>query len=117
MDSETKAAATKTICPIQYGLRLIRPSKPKKRRAQFMSVCCGSSAARSIPQQFIDAGLRPRLLVDALDDHRAIERRTAVLARQRAGHHDRISGHLALAHLAAVTLDDLGRGAEEDAHR
>src|SRR5207237_9945033 len=51
--------------------------------------------APSIPQQFVDRGLRPRLLVDALDNHRAIEAwaRGAVLhrlARQRAWNDDRI---------------------------
>src|SRR5690348_6767510 len=65
-----------------------------------------------IPQQLVDAGLCARLLVDALDDHRAVERRPAVLAGQRAGHHDRVSRHFALQHLAAVAVDNHGRGAD-----
>src|SRR3546814_20000395 len=45
---------------------------------------------RSVAQQFVDRGFRARLGVDALDDHRAIERRTLRpvgerLARQRSG--------------------------------
>ena len=33
------------------------------------------NARRSIAQQLVDAGLRARLLVDALDDDRAVEAR------------------------------------------
>src|SRR3712207_8731252 len=39
------------------------------------------------------------------------------LFRSRPGHHDRIGRHSADEDLAAVAVDDLGRGAEEHAHR
>src|SRR5205823_251364 len=79
------------------------------------------SLAPSIPQQFVDRGFRPRLLIDALDDHRAIEAGAwrAVfqrLARQRTWNDDRIGRHLALKALAARAVDDAGRGADEHAH-
>src|SRR6266851_2610950 len=74
-----------------------------------------------IPQEFIDACLRARLLVDALHDHRAIERGAGRipdrLSRQRARHHDGIGWYLAHENLAARAVDDLGGGAEIDAHR
>src|SRR3954470_20957615 len=65
----------------------------------------------SIPQQVVDRGLRPRPLVDALDDDCAGEARTrrAVLAgrpRKRARHHHRIGRHLALERLAGGAIDD-----------
>src|SRR5664279_3138616 len=65
------------------------------------------SVRLSIPQQFVDAGLRPRALVHALDDDRAVKPGAAILVRQRARHNDRISRHLALQHLAARAIDDL----------
>src|SRR5262249_48663368 len=69
-----------------------------------------------------DACFRARLLVDALDDHRAIEVRTcgailAGLARHRARHHYRIGRHFALMDRAGLAIDDPRRGAEIDAHR
>src|SRR5260221_2092614 len=81
----------------------------------------GRSTAISWPylvsQQLVDAGLGPRAFVDALDDHRASQTWAAVPARQAAGNHDRIFGHPAILALAGRTVDDLGRGAEEHAHR
>src|SRR4029079_2206322 len=41
----------------------------------------------------------------------------AVLAWQGAGHNDRISRDSAIMNLARCAVDDLGRGAEENAHR
>src|SRR6478736_6762893 len=77
---------------------------------------------RSIPQQFVDAGLGARFLVDALDDDGAVETRAwlavgARLARQAAGHDHRIRRHLAAEDFAAVAIDDLGGGADENPHR
>src|SRR5215207_10753073 len=76
----------------------------------------------SIPQQFVDAGFGTRLLVDALDDHGAVQARAWLavrhrLARQGAGDDDGVGRHLALEHLAGRAVDDLSRGAEIDAHR
>src|SRR5450759_3607335 len=75
-----------------------------------------TSVRLSISQQLVDAGLGARALVHALDDDRAIEAGAAALAGQRAGHHHRISRHLALRHVAALAVDDAGGGAEIDAH-
>src|SRR3546814_2604854 len=74
---------------------------------------------RSVAQQFVDRGFRARLGVDALDDHRAIERRTLRpvgerLARQRSGDDHRIGRHFADEGLAGRAVDDLGRGRSED---
>ena len=52
-----------------------------------------------------------------LDDHRAGEAGAAVLARQRAGDDNRIRRDPAVADLAGGAVDDLGRSAEEHAHR
>src|SRR5438552_9705982 len=89
--------------------------------SRFMREKSDVSPARSIPQQLIDRGLGPRLLVYALDDYRAIEAGAgrAVghrLAWERARHHDRIRRHLALKIFAAGAVDDAGRGADEHAH-
>src|SRR5437868_15021261 len=70
-----------------------------------------------VAQKLVDAGLRPRPFVDALDDHSAGEARAAVAARQATGHDDGIFGHPTVMNLAARTVDDLGGGAEEHAHR
>src|ERR1700692_986783 len=76
----------------------------------------------SIPQQLVDAGLGAGALVDALDDHgtggggagRAVLQRPR---RRGARHHDGIFGDFADKNLASVAIDDLGGGAEENAHR
>ena len=57
-----------------------------------------------------------------LDDHGAIEARPGLavgqrLAGQAARHHHRIGRHPADMDLAGGAVDDLGRGADEDAHR
>src|SRR5438270_9095165 len=76
----------------------------------------------SIPQQLIDAGLGARFLVHAFDDDGAVEARAGLailhrLAGYRARHHDRISRHFAHEDLTGYAVDDLGRGADEHAHR
>src|SRR5450759_2205271 len=92
----------------------------ERQRSRSRAMATGSAdmtdVRLSIPQQLVDAGLGAGALVHALDDDRAIEPGAAALARQRAGHHHRISRHLALRHLAALAIDDLGRDAEIDAH-
>src|SRR5437763_1496243 len=80
------------------------------------------SAIRSVTQQFIDAGFGAGLRVHALDDDRAIEARAGLavlhrLAGQRPGYHHRIGRHFAHENLAGFAVDDLGRGADEHAHR
>ncbi len=63
----------------------------------------------------------PGLFVDALHDHRAIERGTGVpsgqrLAGQPAGLHHRIGRHLADEGFTGGAVDDLGGGGNEHAH-
>src|ERR1044072_2800474 len=75
----------------------------------------------SIPQQFVDRGFRARLLVDAFDDHRAIEAWSRCaglrcLAGQRARNDNRISGHFALERFAGLAIAGPGGGAGEDPH-
>src|SRR6266481_7152792 len=77
--------------------------------------------ASSISQQFVDRGFCARRLIDAFDDHRAIEARacSAVLgrlARQRTRNDDRIGWHLAPEYLPGLAIDDPGRGADENPH-
>src|SRR6266403_844560 len=76
----------------------------------------------SVAQQLVDGGLGAGALVDPLDDDGAIKarRRTAVgvgAARQSSRHHYRVGGNAAAEDLAGGTVDDAGRGADEDAHR
>src|SRR5436190_19490595 len=75
-----------------------------------------------VAQQLIDARLGTRLRVHALDDHRAIEARAGLavlhrLAGHRAGDDDRVGRDFADEDLAGFAIDDLGRGADEYAHR
>src|SRR5262249_20213866 len=94
------------------------------QRMRARAIATGSAApliAGSIPQQLVDAGLGARLLVDALDDDRAVEAGAGRAIRQRlarhgAGHDHRIGRHLANKHLAGLAVDDLGRCADEHAH-
>src|SRR5262249_25056766 len=69
-----------------------------------------------------NAGLATRLFVDALDDDRAIKighgyAAFAGFARHRAGHDNGVGGHFTLHRLSRLAIDDLGRGADEHAHR
>src|SRR5471032_1658698 len=79
----------------------------------------GPRAARTSnpAQQFVDAGLRAGLRVDALDDHRAVQRVLAVVRRQVARHDHRAGRHAAIGHFAGGAVVDLGRLADVDAHR
>src|SRR5262249_48937605 len=101
---------TKIATAIQNGCRVMRPSKLVKRWTQFIGplqkyatrmhhqLAAGGAAGQctaSVAQQLVDRCLRARLLVDALDDHCAIETGTcgAILAGfawHRARHDDRI---------------------------
>ena len=70
-----------------------------------------------VPQQLVDAGLGAGLLVDALDDDGAIERRSrGILARQGAWHDDRISRHFADEHFARLAVDEARMAADLDAN-
>src|SRR6185312_5805741 len=76
----------------------------------------------SVPQEVVDRGFAAGLLVDALDDHRAVERGAGLavgerLAGQIARHHHGVGRHLAHEDLAGRPVDDLGRGPDEHAHR
>src|ERR1041385_1334173 len=139
----TTLMAVKIRAAIQNLARLMRPLKVMKILTKSMTcprhkaametyplVSGGDRVSRkiaskcgySVSQQFVDAGLGAGLLVDALDDDGAIEVRAGLavghwLAGERAGHHHRIGRHLALEHLPGGAVDDLGRGAEIDAHR
>ena len=70
------------------------------------------------PEQLVDRGLGAGALVDLFDDYRAIKARAVgTPAGQRPRHHHRVRRHPAVVHLATVAIDDLGRGADVDAHR
>src|ERR1019366_8820105 len=88
----------------------------ERQRSRSRAMASGSAdmtrVRLSIPQQLVDAGLRPRALADALDAHRTVEPGAAALAGHGAGHHHGIGRHFALQNLAACAIDDLGRGAE-----
>src|SRR3546814_11547306 len=60
---------------------------------------CLRDSVGQTAQQFIDRGLRSRLRVDLLDDHRAVPRMRAILRSQLAGHHHAVRRHRTLAHL------------------
>src|SRR6202043_169001 len=69
-----------------------------------------------------DAGLGAGFFVDAFDDDGAIQIRArfavfAWPAWRRARNDHRIGRHFALERYAGVAVDDLGRGADEHAHR
>src|SRR5687768_3522200 len=67
-------------------------------------------------QQIIDRGLRPRLRIDLLDDHRAIQRMRAVLRRQRAGDHYAARRHVAMADFTGRAVIDARALADEHTH-
>src|SRR6185437_7263438 len=74
-----------------------------------------------VAQQFVDRGLATRLLVDALDDDAAGERRAGRAvgqfpAGQAAGHHHRVGWHAAEEGLAGGAVDNLGRSADKTPH-
>jgi thiol-disulfide isomerase/thioredoxin len=71
----------------------------------------------SVPEQLVDAGLGASSLVNPFDDDRAGEGRAAVLGRQGARNDDRIGRNPAVEDFAGRPLDDLGRCADEHAHR
>src|SRR5438093_13107140 len=71
----------------------------------------------SASEQFVAAGLRARLGVDALDDHRAVQAVQAVGARQVAADDHRTGGDAAIAHFAGGAVVDLGALADVHAHR
>src|SRR6476659_2724547 len=71
----------------------------------------------SVAEQLVDAGLGAGSFIDLLDDDRAGERRAAVLARQGSGHDYGVRRNAAVTDLSGRAVDDLGRGAEEHAHR
>src|ERR1700675_145067 len=119
----------------QYLARLIRPSKRNRYRVQSIAASGRQEQptvrkvgrlkpawVRLIPQQLVDAGFGPGSLVDPLDDHGAGGGGAglAVLQRPRgqgAGYHHGVFRHLADKGLPGIAVDDLGRGAEEHAHR
>src|SRR5688500_2660563 len=80
-------------------------------------------AAPSVAQQLVYSRLRPRLGVDALDDDGAGEAGAGLvaagqrLAGEAAGDDHGIARHPADEDLARRAVDDLGRGADEHAHR
>src|SRR5688500_2835948 len=67
-------------------------------------------------KQLVDAGLRARLRIDALDDHRAVQVAAAVAGGQAAGDHDRSRGNAAVGHRAACAVEDLRALADKNAH-
>src|SRR5262245_8172476 len=67
-------------------------------------------------QQLVDRSLVARLRIDALDDHRAVQRVLAVGGRHRARHHHRTRGYAALQYLPRGAVVDLGALADEHAH-
>src|ERR1035438_896866 len=71
----------------------------------------------SASQQFVDARLGPRLRVDALDDHGAIEAVAAVGCGQTAADDDRAGRNAAVADAAGRAVVDLRALADVDAHR
>src|SRR5438874_9514000 len=75
------------------------------------------SWAYLVSEQFVDAGLGSCALVDALDDHRAGERRAPALAGQRSRDDDGVFGHASVMNLTGRAVDDPGRSAQEHAHR
>src|SRR5690606_10278381 len=100
----------------KYGARLTRPEKPKKSHVNWLRF-----TEVSVPEQFVDRGLRPGLFVHPLHDHRAIEARARFaiahrLAGHRPCHDDRIEQHFAIEDLARFAVDDLRGLADEDAH-
>src|SRR5262245_61627546 len=124
MAGQVSASTTRPGTSLLVAIQTL--ASPSQRASMLMSLLIiessDSSNSGSIPQQLIDARLCARLLVDALDDHGAIEARArgAVLAgfaRHRARHHYRIGRHFALIDRAGLAIDDSRRGAEIDAHR
>src|SRR4029079_1503638 len=104
-------SAVLTLIAAALAVRRVRVNLARERPP------VGSTGRRSrapsglVPQQFVDRGFRARLLVDALDDHCAVETwsRCAGLrgpSRQRARNDDRVGGHLALERFAGLTIDD-----------
>src|SRR6185295_14882619 len=76
----------------------------------------------SIAQELVDAGLGAGLGVHGFDDDGAIEAGARLIvgvgfAGQAARDHHRVGGYVADMHLAVGAIDDLGRGADEGAHR
>src|SRR3954470_11634508 len=112
-----RAASSTPMAPASAGVTLGLRMRSAARATGSIMLAPGSVA-----KQFVDRGLGPGLLIDPLHDDGAIEARPrrAVgqrLARQRARYHDRIGRHAAIEDLAGRTVDDLGGGADEDAHR
>src|SRR2546430_15740168 len=75
-----------------------------------LSGLCDGTPANSISQQLVDRGFCPRRLIDAFDDHRAIEagNRSGVLGRlawQRARNDDRIARHLPPENYPGLRID------------
>src|SRR5690349_4022296 len=116
-----------TVKPASLSTRSRNASAPPsagvtdRQRTSSRVRATGSALMRSVTQQFVDARLRARLLVDALDDDGAVEARADIAARHRiawhrAGDDDRIGRHLAVENLAGGAVDDLGRHANVDAH-
>src|SRR5690606_26420530 len=73
-------------------------------------------SVRQAAQQVVDAGLAAGLLVDLLDDHRAVQRMRAIARRQRSGYHHAARRHVAVADLAGGAVVDAGGLADEHAH-
>src|SRR3546814_2188254 len=74
---------------------------------------CLRDSVGQTAQQFIDRGLRSRLRVDLLDDHRAVQRMRAILRWQLAGHHHAVRRHRTVAHLAGRAVVDARALAED----
>src|SRR5688572_19471917 len=67
-------------------------------------------------EQLVDAGLRSRLRIDALDDHRAVQVAAAVARGQAARDDDRSRRNAAIRHRSARAVEDLRALADEHAH-
>src|SRR5690606_9402318 len=70
-----------------------------------------------LAQQRVDSHLRPRLRIDALDDHGAVQAVLAVARRERAGHDDGAGGDASVGDFIALAIVDARARADEYAHR
>src|SRR5262245_24867238 len=110
--SATMAKSNSIGAKSQNFARLIRPLKLNRYAIQ-----PGRSDGNClIPQQLIDRRLRTRLLVDPLDDDRAIQRRSAARTRHAAWYNDGVGWHAPVMHVSGGAIDDLGRCANVNAH-